>query len=217
MALTKSTIEYNDKQGVSQLMEVLINGSNKISLGALTDSDGNLISKNNGLHVEQVDGSSANYYSASFNIAPTTLTTGLNYFIIRNPHASKKLKIKKIGINTFFAGIAAASKSIFVCKKYTGVTATTGTVIQPSLRDSIGTPSIAEIKQLSTGLAVTGGTDANNLFHIGIPNQLTVCLNKDIEYTLPLILNQNEAIVIQSEGAIVLGANISLSIQYYEV
>lgn len=160
---------------------------------------------------------SSNFYNASFNIAPTTLTTGLNYFIIRNSDATKQLKIKRIVADAFFVGTAVASKSVFVLKKLTNVTATTGTTILVVKRDTIGNNTVAEVKQLPTGITATGGVDAGNISHIGIPNQLTANMNKDWQFDTPIVLKQNEAIVVQSEGAIVLGANVVFSIQFYEV
>lgn len=164
-----------------------------------------------------VEPNSTNYYNSTVAIVPTTLTTGLSYFVIRNPDAIKKIKINRIVADAFFVGTAAASRSVYVLKKYTSVTSTTGTTINIANRDSSGSSSIAEVKWLATGLTITGGVDVNNISHIGHANQLTANMNKDWVFGSPIVLAQNEALVVQSEGAIVAGSTVIFSLQFYEI
>jgi len=171
----------------------------------------------NPLPILGVEPYSGNFYSASLVVVPTTLTTGLNYFIIRNPDATKKIKIKRIVADAIFTGTAAASRSTYAMKKLTGVTATTGTAVPIAKRDTNGANSIAEVKGLATGLTATDGIDANNISHIAHANQLTANMNKDWQFDNPIVLNQNEAIVLQSEGVLVTGSTIVFTIQFYEI
>lgn len=169
-----------------------------------------------------VDGSnepdSTKFFSVSFVVAPpTTLTTGLNYFILRNPHATKKIKIKRIVADAIFTGTAAATRSAYAMKKLKNVTATTGTAIPIAMHNSTGTSSIAEVKWLSTGLTATGAVDDFNISHIAHANQLTANITKDLQFDNPLVLNTNESIVLQNEGAVVLGSAIVFTVQFYEI
>ena len=203
---------FNSKEattGGTTIATEVINGTHfqkMISVGM----DGNPISNN----VEPI---SNNYYNSSIVIIPTTLTTGLNYFILRNPSPTKKVKIKRIVADAFFVGKAAATRSIYALKKLTGVTSTTGTEINVVKRDSAGSNPIAELKFLTTGLVATGGINANNISHIAHANQLSANMNKDWQFDNPIVLNENEAIVLQSEGAVVAGSTVVLSIQFYEI
>lgn len=171
----------------------------------------------NALPIVGGEPNSGNFYSVSQVVVPTTLTTGLNYFILRNPDATKKIKIKRIVADAFFTGTAAATRSAYAMKKLTGVTATTGTAVPIAKRDSTGASSIADCKQLATGLAATGGADAGNVSHVGHPNQLTANIAKDWQFDNPIVLHTNEAIVLQSEGAVVAGSTVVFTIQYYEI
>lgn len=160
---------------------------------------------------------SSNYYSVSHVVIPTTLATGLNYFILRNPDPTKKIKIKRIAADAIFIGTAAASRTSYAIKKLTGVTSTTGVSITVAKRNTTGPNSIVEVKQLATGLTATGAVDAGNTSHIAHANQLSANIAKDWQFDSPIVLNQNEAIVLQSEGAVVAGSTIMLSIQFYEI
>lgn len=171
----------------------------------------------NPLPIVGAEPDSTNFYSASFVVIPTTLTTGLNYFILRNPDATKKIKIKRIVADAIYSGTAGATRSIYAMKKLTGVTATTGTAVAIAKRDTNGADSIAEVKWLATGLTATGGVDSGNISHIAHANQLTANIAKDWQFDNPIVLHTNEAIVLQSEGAVVAGSTIVFTIQYYEI
>jgi hypothetical protein len=161
--------------------------------------------------------SSLDFHSVSFVVIPTTLTTGLNYFVLRNPSTTKKIKIRRIVADAFFAGTAAASRSTYALKKFAGVTATTGNTIPVAKRDSLSPNTIADVKTLPTGLALTGAIDHNNISHISHPNQLSTTICKDWTFENPIVLNTNDAIALQSEGAIVAGSSVVLTIQFYEI
>lgn len=169
------------------------------------------------LPVEIMDNETSTYFLAQ-DIVPTTLTTGLNFFCLRNTHAVKKIKIAKIEIIAFFTGTAAASRSLYNLKKFTGWTAQTGTAVQIEKGNTTNPTSIASATWLATGLTVTGATVSTaNIASIWHANQLTanIVYDRDMEQW-PLILGQNEGIVLQSNGAIVAGSTILLSIKFKE-
>jgi hypothetical protein len=157
-------------------------------------------------------------YQAALTIIPTTLTTGLNYAVVRNTSATKKVKITKIELIGFFVGTAAASRSLYNITLFTGGTATTGTAVPISKRNSINPTTSLECKILATGLAVTGTTFTGNITTIGHANQLSANIVHDFDYSnIPLVLNQNEGFVVQSNGAIVAGSTLLVGVQYYEI
>ena len=93
-------------------------------------------------------------YSLSTFILPTTVTIGVNYLSFQNKSPTKQVKIKHISMIGDYAGTAAAARSRFVLKKYTGGSATTGTVISVTPHTTLNTPSIVECKGLATGLTL---------------------------------------------------------------
>ena len=64
---------------------------------------------------------------------------------------------------------------------------------------------------------MTGAIDHNNISHISHPNQLAPAICKDWTFENPIVLNTNDAIALQSEGAIVAGSSVVLTIQFYEI
>ena len=163
--------------------------------------------------------SNADAYSVSYTIVPTTGTTGSNYFVLRNPHPTSVTAIRRIEISCTFSGTVAASRSQYMVKRFANGTATTGTAITPVKRKTISPLSNTECKFAPPGLAVTGGTlDTSALISFHHANQLTAYYEKDFDFiAYPILLRQNEGIVIQSDGAIVVGSAVSVSIQYIEV
>ena len=163
--------------------------------------------------------SNADAYSVSYTVVPTTVTAGLNYFVLRNPHPTAVTAIRRIEIGCTFSGTAAASRSQYVIKRFANGTATSGTAITPSRRRTASPLSSTECKFLATGLTVTGSTlDPSSFIAFHHANQLTAYYEKAFEFTAyPILLQQNEGIVLQSDGVIVAGSAISVSIQYIEV
>ncbi len=163
----------------------------------------------------------ATTYLAGIAVIPTGLTTGLNYFWIRNTDPTKKIKIHKIEIIMTFTGTAAATRSIYALKKFTGATATVGTVTLGATPAQTGAPaSIADIKWAAAGGTLTGATVTpvgTNLIQIGHANQLTANLVYDRNLSdAPLVLSQNEGLVLQSDGAVVLGTTVIIGLRWSE-
>lgn len=163
--------------------------------------------------------SNAAAYSVSYTVVPTTVTSGLNYFVLRNPHPTTVTAIRRIEISCTFVGTATASRSQYVIKRFANGTATTGTVVTPVKMKTVSPLSDTECKFLATGLAVTGGTlDASAFISFHHANQLTAYFENDFDYAAyPIFLRQNEGIVLQSDGAVSAGSAVSISIQYIEV
>lgn len=157
------------------------------------------------------------FYLSSQAVIPTTLTTGLNYFWLRNTDATKKIYIQDIEIICFFAGTAAATRSNYVLRKFTGATSTTGTTVNVLLAQTGNPVTIADCKWSPTGGTLTAATLGNNFMSIGHPNQLTANIVHERDFTKsPIVLNQNEGIVLQSDGAIVLGSTVMFNISWIE-
>ncbi len=157
-------------------------------------------------------------YFNSAEIIPTTLTTGLGYFQLRNTSAIKKIKIQKIEIIAYFVGTAAASRSNYALKKFTGATAGNGTALPTTLGATTNAATVAEVQWSATGLTLTGATiQTGNIAVIGHPNQLTanIVYDRDLSDS-PIILEQNEGLVLQSKGAIVAGSTILVSVKWIE-
>jgi hypothetical protein len=193
---------------------------------SLVIKDANLVNQTqktkiiNGEHVAYVLPQSNDdlIYFNSAEIIPTTLTNGLNYFQIRNTSATKKIKIQKIEVITYFVGTAAASRSNYALKKFTGATAATGTVLSTTLGATTNPATIAGVSWLATGLTLTGATiQTGDIAVIGHPNLLSanIVYDKDLSNS-PIILEQNEGIVLQSKGAIVAGSTILFSVKWLE-
>ena len=162
-------------------------------------------------------GEELKHYFTSAVVAPTTLTTGLNYFVLRNTSTTKKIKVQKIEIVAFFTGTAAASASNYFINKATGVTATTGTNIVVEKGNTAAPASIAEAKFLVTGLGATGAAVGGAVASIGHPNQLTTQIVYDRDMVAaPVVLGTNECLLLRSNGAIVLGSTIHISVRWVE-
>lgn len=173
-----------------------------------------------GEHVPYVD----NYtmedssYRVAFTIVPVTVTTGSNYFIIRNPDATKKVKIVSIEMVLNFTGTAGASRSNYIIKKFTGATATNGNVMTATPSVTSNPASIASC-QYSTGtITLTGATIPTYGFvAVGHANQLTANIVYDRDLNdAPLVLGQNEGIVLQSDGALLAGSAVSIAVKWIE-
>jgi hypothetical protein len=157
-------------------------------------------------------------YSATFTVIPTTLTIGLHYFSLRNTNATKKIRINRIETAQYFVGTAAASRSTYTVNKYTGVTATAGTAVDPLKRSTSNDTSIAEVKQAPTGFVLTGAVLQARVVTLGHPNQVNASLGKDWDFSnFPIELAQNETLTLTSESAIVAGSTVHISIQWSEV
>lgn len=164
-----------------------------------------------------IEPESLNEYVASDLILPTTLTTNLDYFIFRNPSETKRIKIKSIKVNQTFSGTAAATRSNFVLQKVQNVTATTGNLVTITKKNNASINSIIEVKGLPTGLAATGFTNAGVLAHLSLQNQVNASNVDTFTFSNPILLLQNEAIVVRSNGAIVAGAGVAIFVEFYEV
>jgi hypothetical protein len=170
------------------------------------------------LNVKAATGEALTYFTG-ISVVPTALTTGLNLFFLRNTSATKKIKIQKIEIIMVFSGTAAATRSLYAIKKLTGVTATTGTVtLIPVLGQTGNAVSVADVKWAAAGGTLTGGTlQGTNVMSIGHANQLTTNLVYDRNMSdAPLTLLQNEAISLQTDGAIVAGSTVIISVRWTE-
>ena len=159
-----------------------------------------------------------NFYLASQVIVPTTLTTGLNYFWIRNTSPTIKIMICKIETACTFSGTAAATRSIYDVALFSGVTATTGNTINIAKAVNTNATSIADVKWLPTGGTLTGVAIGSNIIHLSHSNQLTANVVSDRDFTLnPIVLGQNEGIVVRSNGTIVAGSTINFGISWVEM
>jgi hypothetical protein len=177
-----------------------------------------LASDQSAINVKAATGEALTYF-AGISVVPTALTTGLNLFFLRNTSATKKIKIQKIEIIMVFAGTAAATRSLYAIRKLTGVTATTGTVTLTPVPGQTGNPaSIADVKWAAAGGTLTGGTlQGNNVMNIGHTNQLTANIVYDRDLIeAPLTLLQNEAISLQTDGAIVAGSTVIIGVRWME-
>lgn len=168
--------------------------------------------------VVSIDANETSTYFAATTLAPTTLTSGLNYFVLRNTNATKKIKFRKIEILWFFTWTAAASLSQYVVRKFINWAATNGGVVWVTSWNILNDTTIAELKSSATGITITGALlDTGNIAAIWHVNQLTANVMYDRDMTdAPLILGQNEGIVVQSNGAVVLWSNILLSLRWIE-
>jgi hypothetical protein len=170
------------------------------------------------LNVKAATGEALTYFTG-ISVVPTALTTGLNLFFLRNTSATKKIKIQKIEIIMVFSGTAAATRSLYAIKKLTGVTATTGTVTLTPVPGQTGNPvSVADVKWAAAGGTLTGGTlQGTNVMSIGHANQLATNIVYDRGMTeAPLTLLQNETISLQTDGAIVAGSTVIISLRWTE-
>jgi hypothetical protein len=187
----------------------------KVSAGSLPVV---LSSDQSALNVKAATGEALTYFTG-ISVVPTALTTGLNLFFLRNTSATKKIKIQKIEVIMVFSGTAAATRSLYAIKKLTGVTATTGTVtLIPVLGQTGNAVSVADVKWAAAGGTLTGGTlQGTNVMSIGHANQLTTNIVYDRNMSdAPLTLLQNEAISLQTDGAIVAGSTVIISVRWME-
>ena len=163
-------------------------------------------------------GEELRHYFASVAVIPTTLTTGLNYFWIRNTSSTKRIKIQKIEVIALFTGTAAASASNYLINKFTGGTATTGTALTVEKGNTAGAASVSDVKWSATGGTLTGATISGAaVASLGHANQVTSSFSYDRDMSdAPIVLGVNEGIVLRSNGAIVLGSTIHISVRWVE-
>lgn len=175
------------------------------------------LSATNPLHVMQNTNEATTYF-AGFAVVPTTLTTGLNYFWIRNTDPTKKIRIERIECILVFTGTAAGSRSNYLVRKFINATATTGNAVTIEKGQTSNANSIADVKWSPTGGTLTGATPLNPFFPIGHANQLSANIVYDRNLSdAPIVLGQNEGIVLQSDGAIVNGSTVYFSLRWEEV
>jgi hypothetical protein len=177
-----------------------------------------LASDQSALNVKAATGEALTYFTG-VSVVPTALTTGLNLFFLRNTSATKKIKIQKIEVIMVFSGTASATRSLYAIKKLTGVTATTGTVTLTPVPGQTGNPaSIADVKWAAAGGTLTGGTlQGTNVMTLGHANQLAANIAYDRDLIeAPLTLLQNEAVSLQTDGAIVAGSTTIISVRWTE-
>lgn len=159
-------------------------------------------------------------YYTGIAVVPTTLLNGTNYFWIRNPSGTKKIKIKRLEVIMVFAGTASASRSVYAIRKFINCTATTGTVTLTADPAVTTNPaSIADIKWAAAGGTLTGSTisTTNKFMQIGHANQLTTNIAYDRDLSdAPIVLGQNEGIVLQADQAVVAGSTVIISLRWTE-
>lgn len=157
-------------------------------------------------------------YFSAVAVIPTGLTTGLNLWFIRNTSATTKIKINRIETLATFSGTAAASRSLYALKKFTGATATLGTVtLTPVAGVNTNAATVAELKWAAAGGTLTGATVGGAAFEIGHANQLTANITNDRDLSgSPIVLLQNEGLVLQTDGTVVVGSAIAISVRWTE-
>lgn len=170
-------------------------------------------------NIKMLPNETSSYFTGA-TIIPTTLTAGNVYFSIRNPSSTKKIKIKKIEIIMYFVGTAGATRSTYVLQKGTGCIGSTGTtILAPESGNTTNPASVADIKISPTGVTLTGATFVlnRNVCTLGHPNQLTsnISYDRDLE-NAPLILSENEVLALRSEGALVAGSTVHISLRWTE-
>jgi hypothetical protein len=165
-------------------------------------------------------GEELKHYFASRAVIPTATTSGLNLFFLRNPSATKVIKLQKVEALLYFVGTAAATRSMYVLQKLTGVTASpAGTNVVVEKGNTAGSASIAECKWNPAGTTISGsgGAAGQNIASLGHPNQLIAGISYDRDMAdAPIILNQNELVVLRTDGAIVAGSTVHLALRWVE-
>ena len=97
--------------------------------------------------------------------------------------------------------------------------ATTGPVTLGGVPGITGAAaSIADVKWAAAGGTLTGATiNADRQMQIGHANQLTANVAYDRSFVeAPIVLGQNEGLVLQSDGAVVVGSTVILSLRWTE-
>ena len=177
-----------------------------------------LASDQSALNVKAATGEALTYFTGQA-VIPTALTTGLNLFFLRNTSATKKIKIQHIKIMMHHAGAAATTRSLYVIRKFTGVTSTTGpTVVLATPGQTSNPDSISDIKYAPAGGTLTGGiAQGGNVCLFGNVNQPAGPVVSDFDMTAaPLVLELDEAISLITNGAIINGSTVLVSLRWTE-
>lgn len=188
-----------------------------LNIDSMLNKLNDMISVNESILEELTPVSNKSYRAAS-SIEPSLLAIGADYFCIRNTHATKKLKIKNVNLSTFFAGLLSlTSVSQYSLTKYTWVTSTTGTAISVVPWETENATSIAEVKILNSWLTLTGWVDVGSIVRFLNTNNLAVSNVLDNDFrNEPLVLWQNECLVVRSQSPIALGSWLSISLDRIE-
>lgn len=211
--MSDTFLKVIDADGGERQVAAFNNGAQIIPANVPTDAAGNP------LHLLEADVS--NRFMVVADIVPTTLTVGSNFLTLRNPSLTKKIKITRIETMQVFTGTAAASRSAFKLRAFSGCTSVTGTmtVIVPSRRILSGSSSVLEARVSATAIGLAGATtDGDGFAIVQSMNQSGVVGEKDFEYlAAPITLGFQDGICVQAQSVLVAGVSLAVSVQYYEV
>lgn len=146
-------------------------------------------------------------YSVPVEVIPTTLTDGTTYFSMRNL-GTKDCWLHKIRVKLGFSGTAAASRSLFQLRRFSGATPTGGTALTPVKFDNTyPASSMTDIRYAPGGLTTTGCVFEQRFETVGVTNQLNNDQAAGIDFgDHKFLLAPGEGIAVSAYGAVVLGA-----------
>jgi hypothetical protein len=150
-------------------------------------------------------------------ISGTAVAGSGNFFVIRNPHATKKVRIQAVDVTLMFSGTAAAGRSPFQLVKFSaGAFASTGTPVAPVAALPGGQAAAAVVSAATAGIAVTNPGDQAPIAGFAVPTQLAATAIYSRKYEgAPIVLDQNEALVLQGFGAVT-GTTVAIAIEWIE-
>jgi hypothetical protein len=150
-------------------------------------------------------------------ISGTAVAGSANFFVIRNPHATRKVRIQAVDVSLMFSGTAAAGRSPFQLVKFSGGTfASTGTPVAPVAAVSGGQAAVAVVSAATAGISVTNPGDQSPVAAFALPTQLAATAVYSRRFDgAPLVLGQNEALVLQGFGAVT-GTTVAIAVEWTE-
>lgn len=159
-----------------------------------------------------------NKYAAVIEVLPSTLTLGSSYFSITNTHATEKIAIDAIRMQSSFIGIESLVRSLFGIQRFSGAVPTGGVVVAGAQFDTTKPIASIDIRSAPAGLTMTGVVLGDPFHEVSVMSQLRIQAFLDLDFGLgdeEFILQPGEGVVIRAGTAIVLGAGITGSITWH--
>ena len=207
---------------LKQIRKNYMNESNKLEIGNAPEKEwATKIVKMN-LDGTPQKGRNINKFAVPVEVFPnTTLVDNTTYLSIYNNSLTVKMLIKHFLLVATFAGVAAATRSVFKIQKFDTAAPSGGTTLTPVAFDSSKPASVvSELRFEPTGL-VTAGVNFLPYWHeIPITSALNYSGTSNIDFTPDdddcLILHPGEGLAIRAEGVIVAGAGLAGSFYWKE-
>lgn len=146
-------------------------------------------------------------YSVPMEVIPAgTLADGTTYFAMRNT-GSKSVWIHKIRVKIGFSGTAAASRSLFQYRRFSGATPSGGTAVAPvPFSNAYGASSVTDARFAPGGLTMTGVTFEQRFETVGVTNQINNDQAAGIDFgEHKFLLAPGEGIAVSAYGNVVAG------------